>query len=66
VASDTQQPTPDRNSSSSMVEAAKVRQMMERIRTQVAERDQLVEALRMNSESTLASIKEFLGDIPEL
>ena len=65
MASDTQQPTPERDSSSGKVEVAKVREMMERIRTQVAERDQLMEAIRMNSESTLASIKEFLADISE-
>ncbi|KAH9034348.1 hypothetical protein EDB85DRAFT_1889846 [Lactarius pseudohatsudake] len=66
VASDTQQPTPVRDSSSGMVEAAKVRVMMERIRTQVVERNRLMEAIRISSESTLTTIDEFLADIPEL
>ncbi|KAH9009401.1 hypothetical protein EDB85DRAFT_1903088 [Lactarius pseudohatsudake] len=64
--SDTQQPTPVRDSSSGMVEAAKVRVMMERIRTQVVERNRLMEAIRISSESTLTTIDEFLADIPEL
>ncbi|KAH9017159.1 hypothetical protein EDB84DRAFT_1442893 [Lactarius hengduanensis] len=66
VASDTQQPTPVRDSSSGMVEAAKVRVMMERIRTQVVERNRLMEAIGISSESTLTTIDEFLADIPEL
>ncbi|KAH9165736.1 hypothetical protein EDB89DRAFT_1911162 [Lactarius sanguifluus] len=49
VASDTQQPTPDRDSSSGMVEATK-----------------LMEAIRVNSESTLTSLNEFLAKISEL
>ncbi|KAH9017642.1 hypothetical protein EDB85DRAFT_1897537 [Lactarius pseudohatsudake] len=66
VASDTQQPTPVRDSSSGMVEAAKVRVTMERIRTQVVERNRLIEAIRISSESTLMTIDEFLADIMEL
>ncbi|KAH9020692.1 hypothetical protein EDB85DRAFT_1896070 [Lactarius pseudohatsudake] len=66
VASDTQQPTPVRDSSSGMVEAAKVRVMMERIHTQVVERNRLMEAIGISSESTLTTIDEFLADIPEL
>ncbi|KAH9007977.1 hypothetical protein EDB84DRAFT_1447216 [Lactarius hengduanensis] len=66
VASDTQQPTPVRDSSSGMVEAAKVRVTMERIRTQVVERNRLIEAIGISSESTLTTIDEFLADITEL
>ncbi|KAH9008710.1 hypothetical protein EDB85DRAFT_2163964 [Lactarius pseudohatsudake] len=66
VASDTQQPTPVRDSSSGMVEAAKVRVTMERIRTQVVERNWLIEAIGISSESTLTTIDEFLADITEL
>ncbi|KAH9030532.1 hypothetical protein EDB85DRAFT_1891557 [Lactarius pseudohatsudake] len=66
VASDTQQPTPVRDSSSGMVEAAKVRVMMERICTQVVEHNRLMEAIRISSESTLTTIDEFLADILEL
>ncbi|KAH9169731.1 hypothetical protein EDB89DRAFT_1908381 [Lactarius sanguifluus] len=66
VASDTQQPTPDRDSSSGMVEAAKVQMTMERICTQVVEHNRLMEAIRISSESTLTTIDEFLANIPEL
>ncbi|KAH9013448.1 hypothetical protein EDB84DRAFT_1568659 [Lactarius hengduanensis] len=57
VASDTQQPTSVRDSSSGMVEAAKVRVMMERICTQVVERNRLMEAIGISSESTLTTYR---------
>ncbi|KAH8996058.1 hypothetical protein EDB83DRAFT_2324980 [Lactarius deliciosus] len=66
VASDSQQPTPDRDSPSGMVEATKVRAMMEKVRTQLVERNQLMEAIRVNSENTLTSLDQFLAEISEL
>ncbi|KAH8990032.1 hypothetical protein EDB86DRAFT_2831332 [Lactarius hatsudake] len=66
VASDTQQPTPNRDSPSGMVEATKVRAMMEKVRTQLVERNQLMEAIRVNSENTLTSLDQFLAELSEL